>query len=184
MDYKDIETLLDKYWACETSLEEEDRLKVFFSSGDVPEHLNSNTSMFQYYQKMGEEWKGEMMGKCNYQKMRMKRTGDDFDKKILDRLENRGDEGEKHRFMSHLYKVAAAVLLVLSVIFIHEQYTRVKKEATSFANDTFEDPDAALKEARRVLLLVSSKMNRGTETLAKVNEFNKVEEILDKSKTQ
>jgi len=167
MDYKDIETLLDKYWACETSLEEEDRLKVFFSSGDVPEHLNSNTSMFQYYQKM-----------------RMKRTGDDFDKKILDRLENRGDEGEKHRFMSHLYKVAAAVLLVLSVIFIHEQYTRVKKEATSFANDTFEDPDAALKEARRVLLLVSSKMNRGTETLAKVNEFNKVEEILDKSKTQ
>ena len=36
---KQIEELLQRYWLCETSVEEEARLRAFFSSTDVPAHL-------------------------------------------------------------------------------------------------------------------------------------------------
>ena len=42
MDYKYIEQLLERYWAAETSLEEESILRTFFSQKDIPaemEHL-------------------------------------------------------------------------------------------------------------------------------------------------
>ena len=39
MDYKYIEQLLDKYWDCETSLEEEQILRCFFRQKEVPAHL-------------------------------------------------------------------------------------------------------------------------------------------------
>ena len=35
MDYKDIEQLLERYWQCETSVEEESVLRDFFSKEDV-----------------------------------------------------------------------------------------------------------------------------------------------------
>ena len=167
MDYKEVEALLDKYWACETSLEEEERLKDFFSGGDVPENLLPYVPMFQYYHEM-----------------RSRKTSDAFEKNILDRIEKNNIVGGKQRYVYRLSKIAAAVLLVLSFIFIHDRYMKVKEDAISFAKDTFEDPNDALDEARRVLLMVSSRMNQGTATLVKVNEFNKVEEIFEKSKTQ
>ena len=55
MDYKDIESLLDKYWACETSLEEKHRLKVFFQKGDFPEHMKPYADMFNYYKHIREK---------------------------------------------------------------------------------------------------------------------------------
>ena len=33
MDYKYIEQLLERYWQCETSVEEESELRAFFSKG-------------------------------------------------------------------------------------------------------------------------------------------------------
>ena len=39
MDYKYIEQLLERYWQCETSLEEESELRAFFSEGEIPAHL-------------------------------------------------------------------------------------------------------------------------------------------------
>ena len=42
MDYKYIEQLLERYWAAETSLEEESILRTFFSQKEIPaemEHL-------------------------------------------------------------------------------------------------------------------------------------------------
>ena len=36
MDYKYIEQLLENYWNCETSTEEEQILRSFFSQKDVP----------------------------------------------------------------------------------------------------------------------------------------------------
>jgi len=36
MDYKYIEQLLERYWRCETSLQEEEILRLFFSQEEVP----------------------------------------------------------------------------------------------------------------------------------------------------
>lgn len=51
MDYKYIEQLLDRYWNCETTLQEEDILKAFFSQEGVPAHLARYKSLFVYEQQ-------------------------------------------------------------------------------------------------------------------------------------
>ncbi len=48
MDYKYIEQLLERYWQCETSLEEEHILRAFFCQADVPAELEQYRSLFAY----------------------------------------------------------------------------------------------------------------------------------------
>ena len=64
MDYKYIEQLLERYWQCETTLQEEAILHSFFSQEDVPAELQQYTALFATQQP--EE-----------------ALGDDFDARIL-----------------------------------------------------------------------------------------------------
>lgn len=48
MDYKYIEQLLERYWACETSVGEEKVLRAFFCQDDVPAHLVRYKALFEY----------------------------------------------------------------------------------------------------------------------------------------
>ena len=48
MDYKYIEQLLERYWAAETSLEEEDILRAFFSQKEIPAELEQYRTLFVY----------------------------------------------------------------------------------------------------------------------------------------
>ena len=50
MDYKYINQLLDRYWKGETSLEEEQILRSFFSQVCVPEELAKYRPLFNYEQ--------------------------------------------------------------------------------------------------------------------------------------
>ena len=55
MDYKYIEQLLERYWQCETSLEEENILRTFFSQKDVPAEMQQYRSLFVYEQQSKTE---------------------------------------------------------------------------------------------------------------------------------
>lgn len=55
MDYKYIEQLLQRYWECETTLQEEGILRNFFAQNDVPEHLLPYRAIFQEQEKMSAE---------------------------------------------------------------------------------------------------------------------------------
>ena len=46
MDYKYIEQLLERYWACETTLEEEQILRAFFLQEKLPSHLSTYRDIF------------------------------------------------------------------------------------------------------------------------------------------
>ena len=61
MDYKYIEQLLERYWKCETSLEEEEILRTFFSQKDVPASLLPYKDLFTYEQT---EKKQCVLGRC------------------------------------------------------------------------------------------------------------------------
>ena len=54
MDYKYIEQLLERYWACETSLQEEQILRTFFQQEDVPAHLMAYKAIFDVQQEQTE----------------------------------------------------------------------------------------------------------------------------------
>lgn len=50
-----IENLLEKYFEAETSIAEENELKVYFSSSDVAQHLQQYQTLFVHFNKAKEE---------------------------------------------------------------------------------------------------------------------------------
>ena len=103
MDYKYIEQLLERYWRCETSLQEEEILRMFFSQEDIPAALLPYRHLFAYAQSEKTE---EVLG-------------DDFDRKVLGRIEEEEPVKARaitmrQRFMP-LFKAAAVVAIFLTL---------------------------------------------------------------------
>ncbi len=103
MDYKYIQQLLERYWECQTSLEEEEILRAFFSQDDVPASLLEYRDLFVY----------------EHSEVASDVLGEDFDAKILARI---GDEKPvKARVVSFaqrmrpLFKAAAIVAIILTL---------------------------------------------------------------------
>lgn len=101
MDSARIEQLLERYWRCETSLEEEAQLRAFFNSDDVPSHLRRYQSLFVYLQQQETEGLDEA-----------------FDARILAQVETPVVKARRlsltARFMP-LFKAAAAVAVILTL---------------------------------------------------------------------
>ncbi len=101
MDYKYIEQLLERYWQCETTLQEETILRSFFAQQEVPVWLLKYKALFD----------------ATTQKETP--LGEDFDKRILSLTENR--KAVKARTISltqrlmPLFKAAAVVAIVLTL---------------------------------------------------------------------
>lgn len=119
MDYKDIEQLLERYWQCETSLEEETQLRAFFNGINVPEHLLRYKDLFVYQQFLQEEHLSE-----------------DFDARVLAEIETPVVKARRltltARFMP-LFKAAAVVAVVLSLgnVMQHSFFSDVKEIAAA-----------------------------------------------------
>ena len=105
MDYKYIEQLLERYWNCETSLEEEDILRTFFSQKDIPAHLLPYQALFVYEQK----------------EVSTHVLGSDFDSKILSVINEEEPLKVKARTITMtqrlmpLFKAAAVVAIFLTL---------------------------------------------------------------------
>ena len=100
MDYKYIEQLMERYWAAETSLEEESILRTFFSQKDIPAEMEHLRPLFT------DDAVGQMLD-------------DDFDARIMQAI---GDEHVvKAREVSltqrlmPLFKAAAVVAIILTL---------------------------------------------------------------------
>ena len=99
MDYKYIEQLLERYWQCETTLQEEAILRSFFSQDDVPAELLQYKTLFT-------QPKAEL--------------GDDFDARILAMVGQQSAEPKAKviSFTSRLmplFRAAAVVAIILTL---------------------------------------------------------------------
>ena len=112
MDFKYIEQLLERYWQCETSLEEEAQLRTFFTEEDVPEYLSRYKDLFVYQQLQQEE-----------------HLGADFDAAPVVKARRMTLTA---RFMP-LFKAAAAVAVVLSLgnVMQHSFFADVREVAAA-----------------------------------------------------
>ena len=106
MDYKYINQLLDRYWKAETSLEEEEILRAFFSQDELPAELKPYQALFSY--EMGEA--------------KQETLGDDFDQKMMAMIEDEyTKEPNKAKVVSlterlkPLFKAAAVVAIFLTL---------------------------------------------------------------------
>ena len=166
MDYKHIENLLEKYWACETSIVEEKELKAFFSSNQVPEHLKETAALFKYYDAESNQ----------------KKLGTDFDNEVLEGIGNdyaskETKEAKVVQWFNNYAKVAAVILIVITLSFVVTRTLNREQEKIEVAqSDTYEDPEDAFEETKKALLLISTKIGKGKKEMEKLGEFNKAQE--------
>ena len=97
MDYKYIEQLLERYWECKTTLQEEAILKAFFSQEDVPAELQQYKALFTY-----ELQKEETLG-------------DDFDARILEKIQPTAKTVTLTSRLMPLFKAAAIIAIILTL---------------------------------------------------------------------
>ena len=104
MDYKYIEQLLECYFAAETSLEEEEILRAFFSQKDIPVGMEKYRDLFAY--QLDERQEDVL--------------GDDFDARILamtneDKPAVKAREIHLSQRVMPLFKAAAVVAIFLTL---------------------------------------------------------------------
>lgn len=155
MDYKYIEQLLERYWQCETSLEEEAILKTFFNQTHIPSHLMPYKPLF-VSEKMWQDVK----------------LGEDFDARIMAHIEK--DEPVKARRitwvrrMMPLYKAAASVAIILTLG--NAAQSSFRREATvendyNYENyqDSYNDPEMAYNQISDALQMVSQSLSEASK---------------------
>jgi len=95
MEYTRIYTLLDKYWECATSVEEERELRHFFDSEVVPPDLQPYKSWFIHPD--AEE---------------LTLLGEDFDRKVMESI-----HAEKKRInRRYIQYTICLILIILSLL--------------------------------------------------------------------
>ena len=105
MNYQYIEQLLERYWECQTTLEEEAILRAFFTQDDIPASLLPYRDLFLAEANMSEEHLGEA-----------------FDRRIMSLLET-GDTQRNVQLrplsmrqrLRPFYRAAAIVAIVLTI---------------------------------------------------------------------
>ena len=104
MDYKYIEQLLERYWAAETTHEEETILRVFFSQSEIPAGLQQYRALFDY----------------EAEEAKVRLPNDDFDVRILSMIEEpqtavRARQITFKQRLMPLAKAAAIVAIILTI---------------------------------------------------------------------
>jgi len=149
MDYKNIEQLLERYWKCETSLEEENQLRDFFTNEEVPAQLLPYKDLFVYQRE--EQTEG---------------LGEDFDARILAKIEAPVVKAKRLTIVSRLKPLfrAAAVVAAFLMLGNVAQRSLFQNDALDYNynnyKDTYDDPNVAYKKVSSALLILSDEINK------------------------
>jgi hypothetical protein len=160
MDSKKIEELLQKYWDCETSLEEEQQLREYFHQQNVPEQWKETAALFHYFEQQ-----------------KSKAVNEQFEKTVLGQIKK--PQGKVTNLVQTSLRIAAGVAVLVAAIFFVRQ--ELKKDEPVAMEDTFDDPQKALEETKKALLMISKGFGRGEQQAKKINMLN---EAKDKIQTK
>jgi hypothetical protein len=165
MDFENIKDLIEKYWRCETSIEEEKFLKEYFSQPGIPEDLKPYAGLFQFYNSIDgleppNDFNADLLNNVN-----------------SDLVANKKLERKNY---SWIYKSAAVISLAVASIFVYEKIASNKNESEIAFKDSFDNPEDALKEAKRAILMVSNKLDKGKKAAFKISLFGKTEDLIRK----
>jgi|WetSurMetagenome_2_1015567.scaffolds.fasta_scaffold35575_2 hypothetical protein len=153
MNTEELDRLLDKYYKSESTEEDENILRAFFSTGDIPEGYEAEKEIFSYYLASAS----------------VPEPSDDFEDRIMKGVsgfEMMPFSGKFRKSIIPFLSVAATLLILVGSYFFFVNRNETK--------DTFSDPKLAYAETMRILRNVSAKLNRGTSALEPVSKMNEV----------
>jgi len=164
MDSKKLEELLQKYWDCETSLEEQQQLREYFCSVNVPEQWKETAALFHYFEQQ-----------------KQKSVNEQFDRTMLGRIKT-SPKGKVTNLVQTSLRIAAGVAVLVAAVFFVRQEIR-NNDAVAM-EDTFDDPKKALEETKKALLMISKGFGRAEQQAKKINLLNEAQEKIQTKSTE
>lgn len=174
MDSKRIELLLERYWNCVSTLEEEAELRAYFNATQkVPKHLKHMAPLFQYF---NEEHNTTLNDPA-------------FEERLFKEVKAHQKPTAKVRKLEQVFqnymKVAAAIVIVIATSFIFRmEIWQGDKPQLLLAEDTYKNPEEAYAETKKALMLIASKMNTGKKEVEKISILSKAESKVKGEKPQ
>lgn len=157
MDSRNIEALLEKYWKCETSLEEETLLREYFRRPDVADHLADVASLFRHFDSARSQ----------------SITDISFDNRVLQQVTAK-KAGRTVSMVRNAMRIAAGVaVLIVAGWLIRNEIWSARPE------NSIDDPQVAYEETKKALLLISRTFNAAEEQAKKVNLFHEAQKQLE-----
>jgi hypothetical protein len=152
-----IKELIEKYFAAETTLEEEAQLRDYFNSVNVDADLQGYQPLFQTLEQESR-----------------KEVSTDFDRKLLERMQPGARVVRMRVWQRHLMRVAAVGIL-LAGAFLLLQPPAPRQQAINWEKYETTDPDLAYEQTKEALRLLASKLNKGSKkTIEEVSKTEKV----------
>ena len=145
-----IKQLLDKYWTCETSSEEEKVLKAFFSADNVPKELEKYRPLFF--------WKVAQLQLKAHRKL---------------------PAGHKKPAFIQFYpflKIAAFILLLITLGIGFYTHYQQEKYMDKVFSETYSDPEDALRETKNIIGRVSSVLNLAKDRQLEIQKTDSLKE--------
>jgi hypothetical protein len=164
MDSNRLSELLNKYWNCETSLEEEQQLREHFKGGDIPDELKETAGLFRYF----EENKKKSLSDIS------------FDRTVIAKIHAPPKKGKVVRLFYNSMRIAAGVAVVMVATWFIR--TEVRKTTPQEVVDTYDDPKLAFEETKKALMMISKSFGTAEEQAKKINMFNEAQEEIQKKK--
>jgi len=165
MEKKLIQKLLDKYFEGQTSLEEEKVLHEYFRGPDVDEAFWPFQPLFRYFEAE-----------------RSTALSEDFEERLLSRLGSTPRIARlRPRLRRWLQAAAAAVLILAAGWWLIDQPLKPRTQtAIDWSKYEVQDPERALEETKKALMLVSAKLEEASsETSRGVQKMRKVADPLN-----
>jgi hypothetical protein len=154
MDSEKVNELLQKYWNCETTLEEERQLQTYFQ-GAVPDSLKETASLFRYFNAQRNQ----------------KISDAAFERSVINKIHPR--KGKMPPLFYNSMRIAAGiVVLIMAVWFVRME---VRKSDPVEVADTYDDPKIAFEETKKALMMISRSFNTAEEHAKKINLFNEAQ---------
>jgi hypothetical protein len=159
MDSKKIEELLNRYWNCETSLEEEAQLREYFQKGNVPEEQKEAAALFQYFHASRNEPVPEVTLDAS-------------------RLQGQTPKGKRVQLVGYSLRIAAGIVaLVVATWFIRSEIQK-NDQANNHAQE--EEVRLAFEETKKALKMISANFGKAEQEAKKINLFNEAQEQIQK----
>ena len=157
MEQKDLNELLRRFYKAESSLEEEEFLRIYFMENEVPDgRYVTEKDQFRLYDEVKES------------------NNRDFSF-LLDEIISAGKPIKEYshtkRYLYQLSGIAAGIILLLG---LYVGFNRMNdREVLGFEETFRNNPELAYEETQKILLYISERMNSGFEEM---NYFKKLNE--------
>ena len=158
MDSRQTEQLLEKYWNCETSLEEEQQLRGFFRSEGIPEGMKETADLFRYFD----------------QQKKVQLSEASFDGDVVRKINATRPAAKTVKMYYNYARIAAGLVVVVAATYFVGQ--EVRKSYPAEVTDTYSDPKLAFEETKKALMMLSKGFGKARHETEKIKLFNEAEQ--------